>query len=237
MKRFYKTVGIEPVEGGHTVLLDDRMIKTQGGHPLTVPTEALALLLAAEWRDQGETIDPRGFPQRDRADYAIDVIAGDPTALVERLLRYAETDTLCYRADPDEALYRRQRAMWEPVLQAFEKREGVTMERVSGVLPRPLDTETRARLRARLEALDPFTLAALEALTSLSASLSIGMTALEPEAHIDALWEAANLEEDWQTEQWGEDAEAAERRAARKTQFLSAAAFAKAVTQNASEIR
>ena len=94
MKRFYSEVAIAEESDGWTVRLDGRAIRTQGGQPQRVPNSALAELLAAEWRDQGETLDPRRFVHRDLADYAIDVIAPDPESVREGLLAYIETDTL-----------------------------------------------------------------------------------------------------------------------------------------------
>lgn len=227
MKRFYRTAAAVSGDDGWHVALDERRVKTQGGHVLALPGEALAQLLAAEWARQGEDIDPRAFPLRDLADYAIEVVARDRDGAIAALLRYAETDTLCYRADPDEPLWKRQQSVWEPLLAACEAREGIKLQRVSGVIHRAQDPETLATLRARLESLDDFTLAALTTLTALAASLVIGLAALEADADGEALWEAANLEEAWQAELWGTDAEAEERRARRKNDFLSAMSFAR----------
>lgn len=229
MKRFYReAAAVEGPDGWH-VALDGRQVKTQGGRILVLPNRALAELLAGEWAAQGEQIDPRSLPMRDLADYALDVVAHDPAAAVAALLRYAETDTLCYRADPDEPLWKRQQAVWEPLLCVCEAREGIRLQRVSGVIHRAQDDAALAALRARLEALDYLTLAALTTLASLSCSLVIGLAALEPDADGEALWDAANLEEDWQAEQWGRDHEAEARREKRKRDFLAAMAFAKAV--------
>ena len=227
MKRFYKDVTVARTDIGWTVQLDGRPIKTQGGKPQVLPTETLAEMLGAEWRSQGETIDPSTFRFRDMADYALDVVASDPEPVVEKLLGYAETDTLCYRADPEEPLYRRQQEMWEPLLTAFEAREGVTLHRVSGVLHRPQAEASLARLRERLASLGAFELAALEQLTSLAASLCIGLGALEGNSDAEALWAAANLEEEWQADLWGREEEAEERRAKRKHDFLAAVEFAR----------
>lgn len=228
MKRFYSEVGIAEETGGWTVRLDGRAIKTQGGQPQLLPTQAVAELLAAEWRDQGETLDPKRFVHRDLADYAIDMVARDPAPVRANLLAYAETDTLCYRADPDEPFWRRQQQLWEPLVAGFEAREGVVLERVSGVIHRPQRPETLAALSERLGTFTPFELAALETLTSLAASLCVGLSVLDPEADAQALWNAANLEEDWQIEQWGADEEAQERRDLRTKQFLAALDFARA---------
>jgi chaperone required for assembly of F1-ATPase len=226
MKRFYKEAQAAPMEGGWQVQLDGRGVKTAGGLPQIVPSQALAAALAAEWAAQEETIVPAGFVLRDMADYAIDVVAPDPAALRGGLLRYAETDTLCYRADPGEALHRRQLERWEPLLAAAETRDGVRFTRISGIIHQSQPPETLERLGDRLERLDPFTLAALNTLTSLACSLVIGLAALEPGGDAGALWIAAELEEEWQAEQWGRDAEAEERRARRAKAFADAAQFA-----------
>ena len=229
MKRFYQDVAVASRGDGFAVLLDGRPIRTQGGGvDQIVPSEVLAQLLAKEWAEQGETIDPARFVARDLADHAIDTVSPDPAKTVEMLLAYADTDTLCYRAEPDEPFWHRQQAVWEPLVAEMERREDVRMERVSGIMHRPLKPETVDRLRARLTALDPFQLASLETLTGLAASLCIGLAALESEADGDALWNASNLEENWQAERWGEDAEAAERRAHRREAFLAAMDFANA---------
>jgi chaperone required for assembly of F1-ATPase len=227
MKRFYKDVSIEETGGGFRVTLDGRPIRTQGGAPQIVPTRALAEAMAGEWRAQGDDIDPKSFVLRDLADFAIDHVAPDPAGAVARLLPFAETDTLCYRADPDEPLYRRQQALWEPLVRAAEARHGVRLERVSGILHRPQPPETLGKLRAALEALDPFTLAALETLTRLAASLTIGLAALEPDADPDALFAAANCEQDWQAELWGWEWQAEEDRALRLEAFRRAMEFAR----------
>ncbi len=226
MKRFYKQAAAAPVAGGWQVQLDGRGVKTAVGNPQVVPGEALATALAAEWAAQEETIVPASFVLRDMADYAIDVVTPDPAALRDTLLRYAETDTLCYRADPGEALHRRQLERWEPLLAAAEARHGISFERISGIMHAPQPAETLARLGAHLGTLDPFTLAALNTLTSLAASLVIALAALEPGVDAGALWIAAELEEEWQAEQWGRDAEAEERRTRRAKAFADAAHFA-----------
>lgn len=228
MKRFWKEVTVAQVNGGWQVALDGRLIKTQGKQAQIVPGRALTELLAREWAMQGEEVDPASFSHRDMADYAIDMIASGEDDVVTKLLGFMDTDTLCYRADPDEAFYRRQLEVWEPLLTAFEQREGVKVERASGVLHRPQPVETLTSLKVKLESLDPLLLAALFTLTSLSASLVIGLTALEDNADAEVLWSAANLEEDWQIELWGEDYEATARRERRFGDFKRAMEFARA---------
>lgn len=229
MKRFYKTVAAEPAGGQWHVTLDGRPLKTVGKRPQLVPTRKLARALATEWDAQGEEIDPHSFVLRDMADYAIDVIGPDRANAVRALLPFVETDTLCYRGDAGEALHERQLAVWEPLLREAEGRFGVRFERVEGLIHRPQPTETLARLEAVLASLDHFTLAALRQLATLTASMIIGLAALEPDADPHELWNAANLEEDWQVELWGRDPEAMALRERRFGAFAAAMRFAELV--------
>lgn len=224
MKRFYDEVGTRAADGGWQVTLDGRGLKTVKSTPQIVPTKALALELAKEWSAQGEELDPKRFALRDMCDYAIDVIAPDPAGLANTLTRYGDTDTLLYRADPDEHLYARQLEVWEPIVTAFEARESVTLNRVSGIIHRDQDTATLATLRKRLIGLDPFALAGVEVMTSLAASLITGLgahTTTDPVVALE-LWRAACLEEEWQSDLWGRDHEEEARRAKRQADFLSA---------------
>ena len=230
MKRFYREVSLGRDEAGWRVLLDGRAVKTVGGRAQTIPTAALAEAMAAEWAEQGDEIELVSFAFRDLADYALDVVAPGPAAAVAGLLAYAETDTLCYRAEPDTALAARQAAVWEPLLAGAEAAYGVRFTRVCGVIHRPQPATTLARLGEELAAQDTFALAALHTMTSLAASLVVGLAALKPDTEIGALWDAAELEEGWQAELWGRDAEAEARRTRRRAAFINAARFARLAT-------
>jgi chaperone required for assembly of F1-ATPase len=227
MKRFWKDVSVIEADNAWRVALDGKPIRTQGGAAQVEPTHALAEALADEWRAQGEDVDAKAFVLRDLADYAIDHVRPDRAAVVGKLIAYAETDTLCYRADPDEPLYRRQQELWEPLVSAFEARHGVRLERVSGVMHRRQPPETLDWLRAKLAEEDDFVLSALATLAPLAASLTIALSALEPGADAAALFAAANCEEDWQSEQWGRDALAEDARARRLKTFEAAVRFAR----------
>ena len=226
MKRFWREVTVEPEGAGWQVALDGRRVKTAQARAQIVPTRGLGEALADEWRTQGEDVNPAGFGLRDMADYAIDIVAVDPADAIRRILAYAESDTLCYRAEPDEPLAARQRAAWEPLLKTAEQEYGVRFERVAGILHRPQPAATLTAFGVRLKELDPFALAALQTLASIAASLVIGLAALEPGADAEALFAASNLEEDWQAEQWSWDHEAEKTRARKLATFAAAVRFA-----------
>lgn len=226
MKRFYSEVSTIAVDGGWQVALDGRGVKTQGGAPQIAPTQALVRALAAEWEAQGERLDPRALPLRDMTDYAIDMVAPDPGTVIDKIIAYGETDTLLYRADPDEPLFAHQHAVWEPITAAFEAEHKVVLTRVSGILHRAQDEAVLAALRERLTVFNPHALAGIEAMASLAASLITALSAVRADNDALELWRAACLEEEWQAEKWGRDYEAEDRRARREVDFLTARTMA-----------
>lgn len=222
MKRFYTKVALQDVGDGWQVTLDGRGVKTAGGIPQTVRPMALAKALADEWEAQGDELDPTTLPLRDMVDYALDIVSSDSNGVIDTVLSYGDTDTLLYRADPDEPLHARQQEVWDPLVTAFEAEHGVTMTPISGVMHRDQDPQTMATLRATLNRFDPLALAGVEMMASLAASLIVALSATRTDTDPLELWAAASLEENWQADLWGRDDEAEKRRSKRQAAFLKA---------------
>lgn len=222
MKRFWTNVTID---AERVVRLDDRPVRTPGRTPLALPTAALAEAVAREWRDVAETVDPRAMPLTGLANAAIDRIAADPAPFAAGLARYAETDLLCYRADSPPELVARQAAIWDPLLDWARDRYDVHFTLVTGIMHQPQPNATVERLAAAVKALDPFRLAALSPVVTITGSLVLALALLEGAAEADAIWTAAHVDEDFQAEQWGEDYLAIEAREAKRREFDAAVGF------------
>lgn len=225
MKRFWKTAETVPDEAGWAVRLDGRPVRTPARALLVVPGEALARAIAAEWDAQGEAIDARTMPMTGFANATLDRVLPALGAFRGQVAAYAESDLLCYRAEAPDALIARQRALWDPLLDWARSTHGVDFAVTSGIVPVDQPARTLAALRGAIEALDPWLLAPAATLTQIGGTL-VGTFALFAGAiEADALFDAASLDELWQAEQWGEDAEAAARLAGRRAEFLDAARY------------
>jgi chaperone required for assembly of F1-ATPase len=225
MKRFYKHASAAPSAGGVAIQLDERPVKTPGRHPLLVPTEELAEAIAEEWNSQGENIDPRSMPLTGLANAAIDRVAPDPAAFAKTLAAYGESDLLCYRAEGPQPLVRRQAEQWDTLLDWARHRYGIELDTTCGVMHRPQPPASVAQLAAAVAARDPFRLAGLSPLVTVSGSLIIALALAEGEITLETGWAAATLDEQWQAEQWGEDPLAAAAIAARRSDFDAAYHF------------
>ena len=227
MRRFYKQAGFEPGEGGYAILLDGRPVRTPARAPLALPSTKLAEAVAGEWQTQGEDIDPRSMPFTGLANAAIDQVAPDPAAFAQGLAAYGESDLLCYRADAPAALVARQAELWDPLLAWARRRFDVDFDIVQGIMHRPQPENTLRQLGQAAAARNAFELAAMSPLVTIGGSLVIALALAEDAVDLDAAWNAAALDENWQIEQWGEDAEAVKRLEIRRAEFEAAYRFLK----------
>jgi chaperone required for assembly of F1-ATPase len=220
MKRFWKNVTVDAERG---VRLDDRPVRTPGRAPLLLPTDMLAEAIAEEWRAITDEIDPRAMPLTGLANAAIDRIAPDPAAFAAGLAAYGESDLLCYRADSPPDLVARQAALWDPPLDWARDRYDVHFEIVTGVMHRPQPEATIERLGTAIAARHAFELAPLSPIVTITGSLVLALALAERAMDAESVWAAANLDEDWQAEQWGEDDLAVKTREAHQREFEAAA--------------
>ena len=213
-RRFYKTVGVESVDGAFAVRLDGRVVRSPKGAALAAPTAALAGRIAAEWGGQGETLDLAGMGLTRLAHTAADLTVEAAAALADEQVRFASSDLLCYREAEVAPLAQAEATAWNPWLAWAERELGVALRIVEGVIPRPQPSEALERMRRLAAALDPYALTGLGYATALFGSTVLGFAALKGALDAAEAYELSRLDEAWQEERWGVDAEAAARTAA-----------------------
>jgi len=223
-KCFYKEVALKDEGGGGaSLLLDGKPVRTPGKAPLTLPSRALAEAVASEWRAQGERIDPSTMPLTRLANSAIDGVAGREQAVIDDIARHAASDLLCYRAEGPKALVEAQSAHWDKVLDWARMELKAPLVLAQGVVHVAQPEASLARIRRALDGLDALRLAALHVMTALTGSALLALAVLRGKLTPEQAWKAAHVDEDFQINQWGEDAEAATRRENRWRDFAAAA--------------
>jgi chaperone required for assembly of F1-ATPase len=212
MKRVYRAVRVAPAGDGWSILLDARTLQTPGRAALALPKQALAEAVAAEWDAQTDRIVPATMPLMRLAATAIDRVALQRPQVVEEVVGYAGTDVVCYRADRPAELIARQAALWQPLVDWATLRFDAPLPVTTGIVPRRPPPAVEAAFRSVVEPLDLWWLTALHAATTTCGSIVIGLALAEQRLDAEGAWAAAQLDETFQIEQWGEDAEAAARR-------------------------
>jgi chaperone required for assembly of F1-ATPase len=223
VRRFYKTAEVEEEGGRFVLILDGRRARTPGRNALAHANRAFMSRVAAEWERQHETIDPAEMPVTRLLNSAIDGVAHTIAETRADILRYAGSDLLCYRAEEPETLAERQAQAFDPVLRWAAETLGARFHVTAGVMHVAQPHEALAAIGAALAACnDPAELAALSVMTTLTGSALLALAVARGFLSPDDAWRAAHIDEDFEIERWGVDAEASLRREARWREFEAA---------------
>ena len=225
MKRFWKVVTVEPEGDGWTIKLDGRAVKTPARAPLVVPTKTLADAIADEWRSVGDAIDPRAMPLTGLANAAIDRVAPDRQKFAQGLARYADADLACYRAEDPRELVERQEQEWDKLLAWARRRYDRDFATTCGIIHVAQPEATVERLSHAVAALDAFRLAGLSPLVTVGGSLVAALAVLEGAITAEDAWQSVSVDDCWQIERWGADAEATATLENRRRDFFAGARF------------
>ena len=220
-KRFYKEVGVGGADGGFTVTLDGKPIKTPSGKTVIVPKRDIADAIAAEWAAQGETIDPLTMPLTRFANSVVQSVVDRAHLVADDVAKYLGSDLLFYRAGHPEALVAREAAHWDPIVFWAAEALGAHFMLAEGINHvRQPDAAIEAARTAFPN--DPWSIAALHVVTTLTGSALLALALTHGVREPADIWAAAHVDEDFNSEQWGLDEEIASRRAARAVDFEAA---------------
>jgi chaperone required for assembly of F1-ATPase len=224
-KRLYDVVAIGRERSSFTVLLGGRPLRTPEKNILRLPTAALAAGVANEWLAQGETLRPESMPLTRLAATAAERIGARRRAVVDAVVGYAGSDLLCYRAESPDELVMLQRRAWQPLLDWAAERWGARLAVGAGVVPIEQPPAAIDALRRAVDQATDLELAALSCVVQASGSIVVGLAVLD--GRIDAATAAATalLDEQYQAERWGIDAEAERRRREIADDIRAAASF------------
>lgn len=210
-KRFYADVAVVRADAGWGVTLDGKALRTPNGRPLSLPTEALANVIADEWRAQVERIDLQSMFNTRLAHMALDGAPEGRARMVGEAAQYAETDLVCHLADAPAALCARQQAGWGPLRDWAAEAMGVKLTPVVGIVPARQPAASIEAMRAHAAGLDDFRLAGLVHGIALLGSAVLGMAVERGRISAAEAYELSRIDEAFQASQWGEDAEAVKR--------------------------
>ena len=213
MKRFYKETAVDAGDGGFRVLLDGRPMRTPAKAVLVVPTEPLAGAIAKEWRDVPEKaeINASHLPLTRFAATGLDRVTAQRERVIEDTAKYAASDLLCYRATDPASLVQRQHQLWQPLLDWLAERYDARLVVASGTMFVAQPPAAVAALRAAVAAHGDLALSALYNLTHIAGSLGIALALSEQRLSAVDGFAAAQLDELYQLERWGEDPMATKR--------------------------
>lgn len=204
MKRFYKMVTSKKTDGGFAIQLDGKTVNTPLGQPMEAPTKTLAEAIVLEWAAQEEKVKPETMPLTQLLTTAIDKIR-DREAITESMMRYLDTDLVCYWTKEPEDLAKKQKEIYGEWVKWFENHFEVplyTTTKIDAILQ---DEEAHKRVWNYIEALDDYYFTVLHVMTSLSGSLVLALAFSEGEITPEQMFKTSYLEELYKGDVYNED--------------------------------
>ena len=220
-KRFYREAAPAQSDGGWTVELDGRGLKTPAKAPLILPQEKLAAAIAQEWHRQEERVHISSMHLTRLANVAIDRTPTNRDGMADELARYCGTDLLCHLAASPADLRARQDAAWTPIREWAGKNLGILLVHVEGIMAAPQPEASLAAAKVHALGLDDFRLTGLSYACGLYGSALLAL-AVE-QGQLDGLeaFERTLIDEMYQMERWGADEEAEARIAGHRAEAAS----------------
>jgi chaperone required for assembly of F1-ATPase len=208
VRKFYKTVDVADESGAFVVRLDGKPVKTPLRALLSPPNKHLAEAIAEEWRAQDLELDPATMPLTRLAYAAIDTVSAHRVRIRDEALAFGRTDLLCYRAEAPAKLIARQASAWDPLLDWAGEKFSAKLAVGAGIAFVDQPAECVSALGAAVALYDDFGLAALHGAASITGSLILALALAEGRLNASEAFALSRLDETFQSEAWGTDAEA-----------------------------
>ena len=221
-KRFYTVVDVAASHDGFVILLDGKAVRTPGGAAQALPTKSLAEAIAEEWRAQGPKLDTSSMQLTKSVNSVIDRIAPRRAEVIADLAGFGESDLLCYRAEAPEILVRRQSDNWDPWLRWAAMDLGTPLKVTTGMTHIEQDLGALSAIRAAMEKFEVFSLPALHAAVTITGSAVLGLAFTLRRIGAEEAFALSQVDEVFQAERWGRDAEAEAARTNKLNELLRA---------------
>lgn len=204
-KRFYTLVHADPHEGGFGIFLDGRPVRTRMGNVLCAPNRAVADEIVREWSSQTDEIVPDTMPFTQILNTRLDRVSAGRKAMTEAILKYLDTDMVCYLTAEPEDLHQRQKREWSRFTNWF-----------SGAFGQPLNMTTELRavaqpeavkisVREKVESLDDNTFTILQWVTAIAGSVVMALSFIEGASGAAEILSARFVEEDYKESLYNAD--------------------------------
>ncbi|KAH8314059.1 hypothetical protein KR067_004750 [Drosophila pandora] len=203
-KRFYKKTSVLSSDGGYEVVLDHRKLKTPKGTPFTVRSEPLAIAVATEFDAQKEHIERSRMHLSALCFTAID----NPNNLnkldmVNYLLNFIPTDTVLFQYDDEKALQELQQNEWDPVIDWFNQRFEVNLQKTMNITPPQVSEEDKIKIAKHFQSYSLETLHGFVFAVDTLKSIILACAVIEQMLPVEKAVALARLEEEYQLKFWG----------------------------------
>ncbi|KAI1285743.1 ATP synthase mitochondrial F1 complex assembly factor 2 [Halotydeus destructor] len=203
-KKFYKEVSTTQNDKKYEINLDGRKLKTPTGAVLSLGHEGLAMAVANEWRTQQEHIRPTEMHLTALANTSSDNPMKNTTeTLVNQLIDFLHTDTICFRTSEPEDLYNLEKDKWDPITNWFQERFDCQLPITDAIVSPGVPPETLAKLEKHLSSYSVPALYGMQFITENLKSLILCLAVTEFHVDVNEATALSRLETEYQIAKWG----------------------------------
>ena len=223
-KKFWRKVFLKQEKNLGVIFLDDKELKSPKDKKLNLPYY-LSQKVFKEWNEVQEEINPSLMPFYSYSVTAVDRIMNHKNDVIETLRSILRMDTLLYRSGNDIDLSKLQEKEWQPLLKWLDVNYNCKLT-INYEL-KPLNQKETELLKCinLVNQLDHFSLSGFSHLVSISGSFILGLSFYCKKINSHKVYELALLEELFQSNKWGSDDFANERRENIKKEITEACEF------------
>ena len=223
-KKFWRKVFLKQEKNLGVIYLDDKELKSPKDKKLNLPYY-LSQKVFKEWNEVQEEINPSLMPFYSYSVTAVDRIMNHKNDVIETLKSILRMDTLLYRSGNDIDLSKLQEKEWQPLLKWLDINYNCKLT-INYEL-KPLNQKETELLKCinLVNQLDHFSLSGFSHLVSISGSFILGLSFYCKKINSHKVYELALLEELFQSNKWGSDDFANERRENIKKEITEACEF------------
>ena len=219
-------IAVSQLPEGWAVTANSKQLKTPLGNALILPNPPLAEAIATEWQGMSpRKITKAAMPLASIACIAIDLVREKRASVIADILPYAQTDMLCYRAGEIRALRQLQEQQLDPVIAWAQEALHISLRVTDSIMPVAQPLENAPRLQHLLETMEEWKLAVLAVLTKPLSSLILALAVVHQHLEAENAFILSHLEENFETQKWGVDAEKEAKIASHRDEILAAGKF------------
>nr|CDS28499.1 ATP synthase mitochondrial F1 complex assembly [Hymenolepis microstoma] len=191
-------------EPGYEILLDKSRLRTPGGNVLCVPHEGLALAIAQEWDSQKQNIKRFTLALTNICSHVID----NPTErskekIVNGIMEFADTDTICYRVETPEELHAEQEEKWGPILNVIQTQYNFRPPVTTGFDLAFISPKSRELITSHLLSYNRWGLVGIQTCVENLKSLWLTLAMVDGYITSKRAVELSRLEQTFQEKRWG----------------------------------
>jgi chaperone required for assembly of F1-ATPase len=213
MKKFWKTVEVsELTTNSYQILLDKKILKTPMQNDLIFTNYRISYETSLEWDINSEVLDTDEMIFFGIFSTAIDRIVNDRFLYINEIMKFVDTDLICYKADKPDELVELQNKHWDPILLIIKNYIDEEIKVFTGIMPGKQNIQVHNKIKKLIHNFSNIELSILHRLTNIIGSIFISLCVIKGDILKKNICQLCFLDELWQAENWGVEEEAAKKR-------------------------